>query len=94
MSSKRCHWKDFVRFIKDEAFWSRWTYILGEEITEGQKYFISAVEAVRADKVEPWFDFDKTDVCLIAGEQGRFNMDLDGEHVSRFFEAWFKNPGV
>lgn len=92
-SGKKAHWRDFVRFINDVEFWKRWMFYLGPDIAAEEQYFIEHWAAARDGKNMPHFDFERTSVALMA-KDGHYNMELDGEHCSKHFEAWFKNPKV
>jgi len=91
VSSKRAHWRDFVRFIQDVEFWKRWTFYFGPDGATEEQYFIEHWGAAKDGRAMPFFDFEKTNVALMA-QNGHQNMALDGEHISTCFEAWFKNP--
>lgn len=89
--SKVCHWVDFVRFVHDQDFWSRWKFQLG---SNGEQYFIEHWAAARDKRTMPNFDFSKTEITLMSKDESNINWEHDGESIYYFFLKWMEGRRV
>lgn len=84
-----CQWPNFVKFMKDEDFWSRWTVYADDHET----YFFEMQAAIAAGTVMPCFDFSKTEVRLVAIDEA-LCWEHDGETLEYFFRKWIQGVRV
>lgn len=80
----------FASFMNDKNFWNNWTIQMSPE--DDERYFIESWAMSRAPNpayASHFFDFTKTNVTLLSKSES-INWELDGEHIGKFFNKWYR----
>lgn len=79
----------FSSFMNDKHFWSNWTIQMSPD--DDERYFIECWAMARSSgsSTAQSFDFTKTNVILLS-KSDFVSWELDGEHISKFFEKWYR----
>jgi len=83
MSKQIANWIDFVRFIKNDDFWSRWNMVYDPQ---QEPYLEQQLALVTEGKTGISFDFSKVNnVQVMSKDESQVNWDHDGETLVYFF---------
>lgn len=90
--SKVINWLDFVRFIKDEDMWSRWSM---QYDPQREVYFEANLMLVNEKKTGVNFDFDKVNnIQVMSKDESTISWEHDGESLWYFYTKFLQGKRV